>query len=279
MKHTTIDSRLSYAPIQKTVVAIAFGILCVTGITSNSLRAEVATNRGLAIAIEADNRDSGWGDLSAKMVMTLTNRHGESSEREITIRSLEVNSDGDKLLTIFHTPRDVKGTAFLSFTHVEGADDQWLYLPALKRIKRISSGNKSGPFMGSEFAFEDLSSQEVEKYNYKYLGDDSLDGVACLMVERIPTDKRSGYTKQIVWYDKEEYRIQKIDFYDRKSSHLKTLVYNSYQLYLGKYWRALEMEMKNLQTGKATSLQWADYSFGNGLSERDFDKNTLKRAR
>ncbi len=269
----------SVSVMSKTALTVAIVIFSIAGLGSSRVYAEVDSNQGLKIAIEADNRDSGWGDLSAKMVMTLTNRHGESSGREITIRSLEMNDDGDKLLTIFHTPRDVKGTAFLSFTHVEGADDQWLYLPALKRIKRISSGNKSGPFMGSEFAFEDLSSQEIEKYTYEYLGEDSANGVDCFKVKRIPTDKRSGYTKQIVWYDKEEYRVQKIDFYDRKDSHLKSLVYKSYKLYLGHFWRADEMEMKNLQTGKATSLLWADYSFGNGFTQRDFDKSTLKRAR
>jgi outer membrane lipoprotein-sorting protein len=271
--------RLSANNGSSAILAVAIVILSVVGPGASVLFADVAAERGLEIATEADNRDSGWGDLSARMVMTLTNRHGESSGRELSIRSLEVESDGDKLLTIFHTPRDVKGTAFLSFTHVEGADDQWLYLPALKRIKRISSGNKSGPFMGSEFAFEDLASPEIQKYSYKYLGNESVNDLDCVMVERIPTDMRSGYTKQVVWYDIDEYRIQRIDFYDRKDSHLKTLVYNSYKLYLDKFWRAEIMEMTNHQTGKATTLVWADYSFGNGFTERDFDKSTLKRVR
>ena len=163
--------------------------------------------------------------------------------------------------------------------YIFGADDQWLYLPALKRVKKISSNNKSGPFMGSEFAFEDLSSQEVEKYTYKYLGDDVLDGINCFMLERDPVDPKSGYTVQIVWIDKEDYKPLKVDYYDRKSSLLKTLTFSNYKQYLDKYWRASEMNMVNHQTGKSTQLIWSDYKFATGLTERDFDKNSLKRAR
>ena len=234
---------------------------------------------GLAIAVESDKRDKGFGDFTADLTMILKNRHGETSERYIRNKTLEIIGDGDKTLSIFDKPRDVKGTAFLSFSHKEGADDQWLYLPALKRVKKISSNNKSGPFMGSEFAFEDLSSQEVEKYTYKYLGDDVLDGVNCFMLERDPVDPKSGYTVQIVWIDKEDYKPLKVDYYDRKSSLLKTLTFSNYKQYLDKYWRASEMNMVNHQTGKSTQLIWSDYKFATGLTERDFDKNSLKRAR
>ena len=234
---------------------------------------------GLAIAVESEKRDTGFGDFTAELTMILKNRHGETSERYIRAKTLEVIGDGDKTLSIFDKPRDVKGTAFLSFSHKEGPDDQWLYLPALKRVKKISSNNKSGPFMGSEFAFEDLSSQEVEKYTYKYLGDDVLDGMNCFMLERDPVDPKSGYTVQIVWIDKEEYRPLKVDYYDRKSSLLKTLTLSDYKQYLDKYWRASEMNMINHQTGKSTRLEWKDYKFATGLTERDFDKNSLKRAR
>jgi hypothetical protein len=238
-----------------------------------------AEEKGLEIAVEADRCDEGWQDQKADLLMILRNRHGQESVRELRNRSLEVDDDGDKLLVIFDRPRDVKGTAFLTFTHQAGQDDQWLYLPALKRIKRISSNNKSGPFMGSEFAYEDLTSQEVEKYTYKHLRDETVDSLDCFVVERIPVDPKSGYTKQIVWYDKQEYRIQKIEFYDRKADLLKTLSYAGYQQYLDRYWRADDMFMENHQTGKSTKLDWKKYVFQTGLSERDFDQNSLKRAR
>lgn len=242
--------------------------------------AQTPEEKGLAIAVEADKRDLGWGDSTANMRMVLKNKRGDTSEREIRIKSLEITGDGDKSLTIFDKPRDVKGTAFLTFTHIDKPDDQWLYLPALKRVKRISSRNKSGPFMGSEFAYEDMSSQEVDKYTYKYLRDENCaNGLDCFVTERYPTDRFSGYTKQVGWMDKNEYRPQKIDFYDRKGAKLKTLVFSDYKQYLNKYWRAHKMEMTNHQTGKVSILTWSDYEFKTGLKESDFNKNKLKRLR
>jgi outer membrane lipoprotein-sorting protein len=241
--------------------------------------AQTPEEKGLQIAVESDERDFGFGDSQAELKMILRNKQGDESTRKISNKTLEVDGDGDKSLVIFKEPRDVKGTAFLSFTHKSGPDDQWLYLPALKRVKRIASDNKSGPFMGSEFAYEDISSQEVEKYTYKYIKDDKINGMDCYLVERYPVDKNSGYTRQEVWYDKEHYRPMKVVFYDRKNSKLKTLNYENYKQYLNKYWRAEKLLMVNHQTGKSTDLIFSDYKFASGFSDSDFNKNSLKRAR
>lgn len=241
--------------------------------------AETAEVKGLAIAIEADKRDTGFGDSTANLVMVLSNNQGQSSTRYLSIQTLEVDGDGDKSLSIFDKPLDIKGTALLSFSHKTGTDDQWLYLPALKRVKRISSSNKSGAFVGSEFAYEDLSSQEVEKYTYKYLKDETYNGLDCFVLERDPVDENSGYSRQVVWLDKAEYRAQKIDFYDRKNTLLKTLLLSEYNQYLNKFWRAHKYAMQNHQTGKRTELSWSDFQFKTGLTDRDFDQSTLKRVR
>jgi len=243
------------------------------------IKAEGDAKRGLELATEADRRSNGFIDSSATMKMVLKNRHGESSSRELRVQSMEVDNDGDKSMTIFDTPADVKGTALLTFSHRIENDDQWLYLPALKRVKRMSSSNKSGPFMGSEFAFEDIGSQEVDKYSWTYLKDEILDGVDCFVLERIPVDQKSGYTKQILWLNKAEYYPLKIDFYDRKSSLLKTLFNSQYKLYKDKFWRAHLMEMTNHQTGKSTDLVWDDIHFGNDFSDSDFSTNSLKRSK
>jgi outer membrane lipoprotein-sorting protein len=243
------------------------------------VQAQTAAEKGLAIAQELERRDDGFGDVRADMKMILTNSQGEESVRDIRLRMLEVPGDGDKSMSIFDSPADVKGTAMLTWSHKVEVDDQWLYLPALKRVKRIASRNRSGSFMGSEFAFEDLGSQEMEKYTYKYLGDEMLNGLACVLLERYPVDQYSGYKRQHVWIDKAEYRLQKIEFYDRKDSLLKTLIYSGYHQFLNKYWRAEEMFMENHQTGKSTKLLWSDYRFGNGFKDDDFTHNSLKRTR
>ena len=237
--------------------------------------------KGLEIAEEADRRDFGFGDSESVLNMTLTNQQGESSTRELRIKTLEVEdiTEGDKSLTIFDSPGDIKGTAFLSFTHINEPDDQWLYLPALKRVKRISSANKSGPFVGSEFAYEDLTSQEVAKYTYKWLRDEPCGDLQCYVVERYPVYENSGYTRQVTWIDQDEYRILKTDFYDRKDALLKTLTFDDYRQYLDQYWRAHVLTMVNHQTGKGTTLNFDDYKFRSGLRERDFDQKALARAR
>ena len=262
--------KLSYV----TTLALIFAL-----VAPLAARAESPEEKGLRIAQEADVADAGFGDMTANMLMTLRNRQGEESTREVRVQALEIEGDGDKSLNIFDKPADVQGTAFLNFTHKSGPDDQWLYLPSLKRVKRISSNNKSGPFMGSEFAYEDLSSQEVEKYTYKYLHEEACGEHTCHVMERYPTDPDSGYTRQLVWMDKDEYRVWKVEFYDRKNDLLKTLTMHDYQEYLGKHWRADRMEMENAQTGKSTTLKWSNYQFKTGLSDRDFDKNALERAR
>ena len=251
-------------------------LLCLLPFT---LLAETPEEKGLAIAQEADRRDSGFRNYTNDVQMILKNKQGQESVREIRSRTLEVDDDGDKSMTIFDQPRDVKGTALLSFTHKTGPDDQWLYLPALKRVKRIASDNKSGPFMGSEFAYEDITSQEIDKYTYKFLRDDTLDGLDVFVFERYPVDKKSGYTRQIIWLDQENYKERKIEYYDRKNALLKTLVFADYNLYLDKYYRARDMYMVNHQKGKSTRLLQSNFDFDVELTGRDFDKNSLKRAR
>jgi len=268
---------MQFKYMSKTLIPALF----ILGLETPLAHAATPEEKGLEIAVEIDHRDLGFGDSQTELQMVLSNRNGDKSVRKLRLATLE-NQDpglGDKSLTVFSQPRDIKGTAFLSFTKILDPDDQWLYLPALKRVKRISSANKSGPFVGSEFAYEDLVSFEVGKYSYKWLRDESCGALQCFVVERFPKYEKSGYTRQTVWVDKSEYRIHKIDFYDRKETLLKTLVQSGFERYLGKYWRPLKMVMKNHQTGKATELSFSSYEFRVGVNEKDFTPNRLKRIR
>lgn len=241
-----------------------------------------AEELGLELATEARDSKRGFGNFTASQVMVLRNKQGRESRRQIRVRVLEVPEDGDKSMFLFDEPRDVKGTAFLIHGHKQADDDQWLYLPALRRVKRISSANRSGSFMGSEFAYEDMSAQEVEKFTYRYLRDEPCgEGgeLVCAVSERFPVDKRSGYLRQVTWQDRDALRLLKVEYYDRKNAHLKTLAMRNYALYLDKYWHAGEMNMVNHLTGKSTVLTWADYQFGTDLDANDFTQTGLRRAR
>lgn len=250
-------------------------LLTLTLLSAIGLYAQSAEDRGLEIAKAAEKADLGFNSSTVELKMTLKNKNGQTSERLLTTKTLELTEDGDKSLIVFNSPKDVKGTSTLTFTHKIGADDQWLFLPSIKRVKRISSNNKSGPFVGSEFAYEDLSSQEVEKYTYKFLDEKG----SLLNVEQDPVDPKSGYTRRIVTYNKDKgYRIEKVEFYDRKNSLLKTLTYSGYKLYKNKFWRAASFNMVNHQSNKETLLQFSDYNFDANLTEEDFTQVALKRA-
>lgn len=243
--------------------------------------AQTPEERGREIAVEAKKRDTGWGDNRSVSKMILKNKQGQESIRILRQNNFEINEEGlgDKSLVVFDEPRDIQGTALLSHTKILDPDDQWLYLPAVKRVKRISSKNKSGPFVGSEFAYEDLLAQEVDKYSYKFLKEEKCGELDCFVVEAYPLYENSGYTRLKVWWDKDEYRIQKIDFYDRKDSLLKTLTYHDYKQYLDKYWRADKLSMVNLQTGKSTDIIIDNWEFSLGQKENEFTPARLKRAK
>ena len=258
------------------IISILLAATCSTVIAE-----QTAEEKGFEIAARSDRSDRGFSDSSVNLTMVLRNAAGKESSRTLKITTLEVPDEnvGDKSLVVFDSPRDINGTALLSHAKIIDPDDQWLYLPALKRVKRISSTNKSGPFVGSEFAFEDFTATELNKYAYKWIGEESCGEFTCDVVERYPRYENSGYTKQVSWIDQSVYQVRKLDFYDRKDSLLKTLEFHDYREYAGNIWRAHLFSMKNHQTEKSTDLTYSDYKFKAGLDDNDFVKGVLKRAR
>lgn len=227
--------------------------------------------RGLQIAEEMTRRDNDFRSYRVDMEMTLRDRQGQSSSRRIRAAVLEVEADGDKHRLSFDTPPDLRGTVFLSFAHAARNDDQWLYLPSMKRTRRIASESKAGSFMGSEFAFEDMTALELEKFTYKHLADEAIDSRPAFKIERVPRYEGSGYTRQVVWVDAERYVPLKIQFYDRRDGLQKTLTYAGYGLYENRFWKPAGMSMENHQNGKSTLIKFEAYQFGVKVAMQDFD--------
>lgn len=235
--------------------------------------------KGFEVVARADRSDRGFSDSRVELEMVLRNAAGTESRRVLEITTLELpdESVGDKGLIVFSSPADIDGTVLLSHAKILEPDDQWLFLPALKRVKRISSANKSGPFVGSEFAFEDITGQELEKYSYKWLREENCGEFTCDVVERTPKYENSGYTKQIGWIDQVHYQPRKLEYYDRKNELLKTQFFEDYKLYEDSYWRAQVFKMNNHQTGKSTDLYFNEYEFGIGLKDNDFVRGVMTR--
>jgi hypothetical protein len=247
-------------------------ILITTLLTATTLMA--LTN--MEIAEKSDKVTDGFESSIAQTEMILINASGQESVREMEMKTLE-GDNGDKTISTFLTPADVKGTKTLTHEHVDRDDDQWLYLPALKRVKRIASSNKSGSFMGSEFSYEDIGNQNYNKFTYdEKVEEVELNGVKCYKGTRIPKDENSGYTKQISWVSKDNFLLQQVEYYDRKLELLKTATFSDYKQING-VWRVGKIEMKNHQNDKSTILIWKDDKIKVGLTDKEFNKRVLKQ--
>ncbi|MEM0912090.1 MAG: outer membrane lipoprotein-sorting protein [Pseudomonadota bacterium] len=258
------------------ITTIVSSFLLFTAIVAN---ADEALEKGFFIAERSDKTDRGFGSQRAFLTMTLTTRSGQSTTREMQIDTLEKfeEGSGDWSITQFFSPPDVEGTALLSQAKILESDNQWLFLPGLNRVKRISSSNKSGPFVGSEFAFEDLTANELGKYDYRYIETKMIDGMEMDILECTPRYERSGYSRLLCYFDTDIYQSRKIEFFDRGGQKLKTLTLENYNQYEDKYWRASFQRMVNHLTGKSTVLAFENYEFGVELSRLDFEPEALER--
>lgn len=229
---------------------------------------------GLAIAKKMEKTNEGFVGEESEMELILIDAKGTRVTRVLKGMTKEVSGDGDKSISIFLNPRDVKGTKMLTHSHKVGDDDQWLFLPSLRKVKRISSRSKSSSFMASEFSYEDLGSQEIDKYNFKLLK--KIKGGWIL--ERIPKEK-SGYSKMKTYISKKYMSAVKVEYYDRKNELLKVAKFSDWKKYkVGKktLWRASKIHMKNVQTKKESIFTWKKRKIGVNHANRLFRKSALK---
>ena len=229
----------------------------------------------LDVAKRSFEKISGYQSSISETTMILKNAQGLKNKRKLVIQKLE-RANGDKTLIRFLYPLDIKDTKLLSYEKIGKDDKQWLYLPALKRVKRISSRNKSGSFMASEFSYEDIASQNYKNYSYKgEVTQIRKYGKSYLKIIRIPKDKNSGYSKQIVYIDPKTYLAKFGEYYDRQGRLLKKVSFLRYKKIAGVY-RIVKIEMKNVQNGKSTLLIWDKDRIKAGLKEDNFSKRVLK---
>lgn len=235
-----------------------------------------AEDRGLTIMEDQRRINSGYRDELVLYKMVLVNSKGDRSERSLELRTLEGPEAGDKTLLIFRDPPDVRGTTLLTHENRGGDDDQWLYLPALRRSRRIGSSNKSSSFVGSELAYEDLAPNEVTKHQYKYLRDESLDGVPVWVIESTPRFKDSGYSRRELFVRQDNHQMARVNCYDRKGLLLKVGRWDGWWKVMDKRWRARSLRIENVQSGKSTLLEVIDVKIGNGYSPGDFSARALE---
>ena len=233
-------------------------------------------NLGLQIAKKIREANRGFGGDISETRMAVIDAHGRKIERLMEIKTIEVEGDGNRSLMTFLFPKDVKGTKMLTWEHGESDDKQWLYLPSLKRVKKIYGSNRSSSFMGSEFTYEDLASgQEVKKYNYKFLS--KIEGKSWTIERR--SKGKSYYTKAIVTYSIDYMNPIEIKYYDKRNKVQKVSTFSNWKKYkVGQkeFWYAHQVEMNNIQTNRRSLLIWDNKKFVSSLKGKDFRKSSLR---
>lgn len=241
---------------------------------------ESAETRGLRIATEASARAGGYQDVTASGEMTLRTASGQNATRRFETRWISTGPGRTRSLMVFDWPGDIRNTALLTHAYEGRNDDQWLFLPAMDRVRRISGSGRSGSFVGSEFAFEDMVDQEVDKFDHTWVSDGACPtGGSCHIIDRLPNTRSSGYSRQRIWLDQAHLRLQQVQYFDRRGAHLKTLTISGYSQHAGRWWRPQRMDMSNHLTGASTRLDWGGYMFNQGLSPNAFTTNALGRIR
>ena len=199
--------------------------------------------------------------VQMEATMVLTNDKGQQRERRNTsLVALQPNGVDSKFVVKFSTPADIRGTSFLQVEHSEGDDDLWIYLPALKKSRRLVASNKKDSFVGSDFSYGDISLPKVSKYKHALQRTESIDGVECYVIESLPGDEavktNSGYSKKLTWVRTDNFVETKVEYYDLAGRLMKTQRVQKPQPVDAKNGRFFPMyrEMTNHQTGHRTTL-------------------------
>ena len=252
------------------VLAISWSLTLVVA-REESARAD---DKGKEIAAKVDKAYIGYKGEESELELELISADGHKVTRKMHSKIQEYGT-GERGIATITWPPDLKGIHLLSWSYRTKDDDQWLYLPSLQRVKRISSRGKTGAFMGSEFAFEDLVNVFwIEKFTYKFVRDQKVGARDTWVAERYPTSRDSGYSKQLAWIDKEYLAPLRIDYYDRKGQLLKSARIKGFTKYNGK-WRADRIEMVNHQTGKKSNAVFKSRVLGKTFPDDTFAPGKL----
>jgi outer membrane lipoprotein-sorting protein len=231
---------------------------------------------GRDIVEKAYNRPTG-DDQTSTLTMTLTNKSGQTRVRKIKQFTKDLG-DVDKSIMFFMSPADVKNTSFMNWSYdSDKSDDQWIYLPALKKVKRISSDSKSDYFMGSDFTYDDLGDRKLDADVHKLLKEESVDGHDCYVVQSISKDEDYMYSKTITWIRKDNFVGVKKEFYDEDGELLKVLHITDVKKISG-FWIVTHSEMKSVQNNHKTLIQLSDIKVNTGVSASKFSERMMTRG-
>ncbi len=233
---------------------------------------------------KVDARDDG-DNSTATLEMILIDKRGDKRVRRVTKLAKDEGRDTRSIM-FFLAPADVRGTGFLTYDYYAGEkdDDQWLYLPELRKTKRIASSDKSGSFMGTDFSYADMTRRVLDEWTYKLLKEDEVRGNKVWLIETMPRDRevrdRYGYDKSVVFVRQDIFMVVRAVHWVRDGNKLKYFDVKQLERFDG-IWMGTELDMKTTKGGETlhrTVMKFSDVKFNQNLDEGMFTVRRLEKG-
>jgi outer membrane lipoprotein-sorting protein len=229
------------------------------------------------IAKKSDEALNRANDVKSEVSMQIYDRNGSRRDRRVISYAKRYPNGDRKTLLVFDYPTDVKGSAFLVWD-LKGKDDmQWLYLPALEKIRQIAPGDKGGSFMGSDFSYYDMGGKDVDDFNYKLIREESFEGSPCYVLESNPK-KTIPYGKITVWIRKDNYLPIRTDIYDKNNEFMKQCLSGAIKV-INNIPTPTHIVMKQVKESKYTVMDLTNIIYDSGLSESIFTQRYMQRGK
>lgn len=257
------------------LAAVILSLICVSSLLSQPMNGRDVMQK------QKDLHKSHTEFIEQEMI--LIDKSGREEVRALKNYVKEVEEDVNRTLIVFLSPADIKGTALLTWQHKDGDDDQWLYFPARGKMQRIAKGGKKNYFMGTDFTYEDMQSEELDDYTYTILRDEAIDGSSCYVIESVPANEKkqreSGYSKRIIWITKDHYTASKVEFYDRRDKLIKTQINREWVNVTGPIWRPQKMLMENHKARHKTKVSVIKRELNQKIDDQTFTQRFILKGR
>ncbi|MBT7112449.1 MAG: outer membrane lipoprotein-sorting protein [Candidatus Marinimicrobia bacterium] len=232
---------------------------------------------GLDVIQKVYDRPTG-NDMTGNLIMTIENSRGNQRVRKIK-QFVKTVKNGEKKIMYFLSPADVKNTSFMTWSYDDASksDDQWIYLPALKKVKRISSDSKGDYFMGSDFTYDDLGDRHPMDDTHTILREEVLEGKETIVIESVSKDEEYMYARTVTWVIKDSWIGLKKEFYDEDDELLKILTVENQQSFKDVI-ILTKVKMKNVQRNQFTIMEFSDVQIDTGIPSNKFTERMMKRG-
>lgn len=216
-------------------------------------------------------------DMRVRVTMRLVSREGRERVRELTMARRDVQEGGEqRYFVYFHRPPDVRDMTFLVWKYPGRDDDRWLYVPALKLVRRIAASDKRSSFAGSDFSYEDVSGREPEEDTHRLVREESVGERRAWVIESVPKDAASvDFSRKVSWVDRVTALPLKEEYYDRRGELARVFTADEVKAIQG-FWVVTRRRMQNVQTGHATEAVLTDVRFDQNLGPALFSERALR---